>query len=114
MGRNQGGLPGRGVVPELGSEDGRVWTVGHKEERRSMPWKQHWQRLRAVPEMQRWYTPNIHEAGIDKQIVVYSQNGILSIDKMYKLLIYGTSWMKLKKIVCQTKKEAMYKRVYVI
>lgn len=44
------------LVPELGSEDGKVWTVGHEEERHSMPWKQHWQRLQAVPEMQRWYS----------------------------------------------------------
>ena len=29
-----------GVLPEMGSEDGRVWIIGHEGKRCSMQWKQ--------------------------------------------------------------------------
>lgn len=61
--------------------------------------------------------PNILQAGIDKQIVEYSQNGILFSNKKCKLLTYGTSWTnqkKTKNTVCQTKNEVRHKRVYVV
>lgn len=45
--------------------------------------------------------------------MVYSQNGILSSNKRYELLIYGLSWMNLKNSV-SNKKEDRNERVYVI
>lgn len=52
MGRSQGDLPGRGVVCELGSEDGRVLDYWRWREKALRAMETTWKEAEAVLEMQ--------------------------------------------------------------